>query len=202
MIFLSLLSLAFYASATPIGRITVPAGVPKYVLEYAPIVYLYTSDGYRPSDIGTQLVHTRPELNFTTITGTPKPLTLDNVNDLNNLHGENGSDVYLTAKGDISQNPTWLNGVKPDSDGKTDGASSCAIIVNDHGDGLVDAFYMYFYAFNQGGTYLGQAFGNHVGDWEHNMVRFQNGEPQALWYSQHDNGEAFVYDVVEKYQGG
>ncbi len=38
-----------------------------------------------------------------------------------------------------------------------------------------------------------------MGDWEHTMVRFNNSEPQAIWYSQHSNGEAFVYDVVEKY---
>lgn len=40
--------------------------------------------------------------------------------------------------------------------------------------------------------------GNHVGDWEHNMIRFSNGVPQAVWYSQHSNGEAFTYQVVNK----
>ncbi len=46
-------------------------------------------------------------------------------------------------------------GVKPDANGKTNGAISCAIIVTDHGNGLVDAFYMYFYGYNFGGYVLG-----------------------------------------------
>jgi hypothetical protein len=33
---------------------------------------------------------------------------------------------------------------------------------------------------------------------EHNMVRFSNGVPQALWYSQHAGGEAFTYGATEK----
>jgi hypothetical protein len=40
--------------------------------------------------------------------------------------------------------------------------------------------------------------GNHVGDWEHNMVRFQNGKPTYVWYSQHANGQAFQYSTVQK----
>ena len=61
---------------------------------------------------------------------------------------------------------------------------------------------MYFYAFDYGGNYFGFNIGDHVGDWEHNMVRFQDGEPQAIWYSQHSNGEAFTYDAVAKYNDG
>lgn len=30
------------------------------------------------------------------------------------------------------------------------------------------------------------------------MVRFANGAPQALWYSQHASGQAFTYQAVEK----
>ena len=33
---------------------------------------------------------------------------------------------------------------------------------------------------------------------EHTMVRFKNGQPTALWYSQHSFGEAFTYQAVEK----
>ena len=76
---------------------------------------------------------------------------------------------------------------------------------------------MYFYAFNWGGVLLDiQEVDLHVGvcsspnfhvfvvinirlkDWEHNMVRFQNGEPTEVWFSQHGFGEAFTYDCLEK----
>lgn len=30
------------------------------------------------------------------------------------------------------------------------------------------------------------------------MIRFSNGQPEAIWYSQHANGEAFTYGAVEK----
>lgn len=30
------------------------------------------------------------------------------------------------------------------------------------------------------------------------MVRFLNGQPQAVWFSQHAYGEAFSYSAVEK----
>lgn len=30
------------------------------------------------------------------------------------------------------------------------------------------------------------------------MIRFSNGSPQAIWYSQHAGGQAFTYDATEK----
>lgn len=178
-----------------------PSGVPSFVTEFAPIVHLYSVDPYRPSDIGAQVVNTQPEVNFTTVTGEPNPLTLDNLNQLNN-----DGQVYLTSISNptTTPGPAYLYGVAPDAQGKTNNATSCAIIVVDHGNGAVDAFYMYFYAFNFGGLYLDNYIniGNHVGDWEHNMVRFGNGTPTAIWFSQHSGGQAFSYKAAEKYNGG
>lgn len=135
-----------------------------------------------------------------------------------------GGDVWLTSNDDITKNPEWIKGTRPDGQGRTNGAVSAAVIVNDKGNGNVDAFYMYFYAYNYGGEVLKWKSlnfgmfpspllppyphtvsarnlhppGNHVGDWEHTMVRFINGKPEAIWYSQHANGQAFKYNVVEK----
>jgi hypothetical protein len=39
---------------------------------------------------------------------------------------------------------------------------------------------------------------DHVGDWEHTMTRFVNGEPQSVWFSQHTSGEAFTFAALEK----
>lgn len=163
------------------------------------MVWLYSGENYFPSDLGAQLANTKPEINFTVVSGAPDPLTLDNLNQLNDLGGKS---IFLSSKQDPATLPAYLNGVVPDSVGKTNGAVSSAIIVNDHGSGLVDAFYMFFYAFNWGGFYVGQPVDLHVGDWEHAMVRFQNGAPTGVWYSQHSNGEAFTYDATEKYNGG
>jgi hypothetical protein len=158
----------------------------------APLVYLDQNELYLPSDIGAQLVHTNPSLNFTTIKNAPSPLSLSNLDQLNaiaNCSVDNFSScpLYLTSKDNVAANPSWLYGVLPDPvTGEAVGTKSCAIIVNDHGNGIVDAYYMYFYAFNLGQTVAGQVLGDHVGDWEHTMVRFTNGMPTSMWFSQHD----------------
>ncbi|KAL8762831.1 MAG: hypothetical protein Q9184_001217 [Pyrenodesmia sp. 2 TL-2023] len=187
--------------------------LPEYVEAYAPLVWLHPDDTYFPSDIASQLLHTKPQVNFLDVLGYPIPLTLDN---LDSLNANNGSDVYLTSVDDITKAPAWLNGVKPDKESHTTvGATSAAVIVNDRGNGMVDAFYMYFTANNFGGRILGQNVNEHVGvclhssssfriladrakDWEHNMIRFIYGKPTQVWFSQHGFGEAFSYDNVEK----
>ncbi len=125
----------------------------------------------------------------------PSPLTLDNLATINDRN------VYLTSREDVTTKPAWLHGVKPNGDGKTDGATASAIIVNDHGGGQADVFYFYFFAYNEAPRVLGHEIGSHVGDWEYNMIRFQDGIPRAVWYSQHAYGQAFTYDAVEKKNG-
>ncbi|KAH7386257.1 hypothetical protein BKA64DRAFT_696772 [Cadophora sp. MPI-SDFR-AT-0126] len=172
-------------------------GVPQYVLDYAPLVWLHEEEAFFPSDIYAQVTNTHPNINLTTIEDPPSPLTLENL-DILNAYGNSGRDVYLTSNLDVTTEPVWLTGIVPDSTGETREITSSAIIVNDRGSGKVDAFYMYFYAYNQGNTVLFQELGDHIGDWEHNMIRFQNGTPQAMWFSQHGNGQAFTYKAVEK----
>ncbi|KAL5049910.1 hypothetical protein BDW71DRAFT_194907 [Aspergillus fruticulosus] len=143
----------------------------------APLVWLHSEDRYRPSGIAEHLDHVVPEVNYEPIEGVPSPLILDNLDQLNALGNES---VYLTSQEGINANPQpgWLYGAEIDENGQASDVSSI-IIVNDRGDGEVDAFYFYFYS-------------------EHNMIRFQNGVPQAIWYSQHSGGQAFTYDAIEK----
>lgn len=176
-----------------------PEGLPTFVVNYAPIVYLHSTDPYHPSDIGAQIDNTTPQVDFKPVNDASSPQTLDNLAELNKLGGE---EVYLTSKVKPDQQPEYLHGTLPNDEGRTEGAVSATIVVNDHGDGTVDAFYFYFYAFDFGGVYVGHNIGNHLGDWEHNMIRFVNEKPNAIWYSQHSNGQAFEYDIVDKYNGG
>jgi hypothetical protein len=37
---------------------------------------------------------------------------------------------------------------------------------------------------------------------EHHMVRFVNGVPKYVWYSQHATGQAFKYEVLKKDKSG
>ena len=72
------------------------------------------------------------------------------------------------------------------------------LIVVEKGEGIVDAFWFYFYSFNQGNQVLNVRFGSHVGDWEHTLVRFENGTPTTVFCSEHSFGEAFTYNAAEK----
>ncbi|KAJ5745638.1 hypothetical protein N7520_010820 [Penicillium odoratum] len=72
------------------------------------------------------------------------------------------------------------------------------LLVMDKGHGVVDAFWFFFYSFNLGNAVANVRFGNHVGDWEHCLVRFHNGQPKALFFSAHTAGEAYRYEAVEK----
>lgn len=72
------------------------------------------------------------------------------------------------------------------------------LVVMDKGNGIIDAYWFYFYSFNLGNTVVNVRFGNHVGDWEHCLMRFHNGKPKALFFSAHQGGEAYSYEAVEK----
>src|SRR3954453_332222 len=103
-----------------------------------------------PSDIASQLSHAVPELNGVADSTAPSPLTLDNLNSLNR-EGNGGVNVYLTSKEGIQALPSWLRGITPGRSHQTDDGTTCAITTVDKGNGVLDAFYFYFYAYNQGG---------------------------------------------------
>ncbi|KAG5998728.1 hypothetical protein E4U52_005690 [Claviceps spartinae] len=62
----------------------------------------------------------------------------------------------------------------PDETGRKANATACVVILVDKGQDEVDAFYFYFYS-------------------EHNMVRFHQGKPTGIYYSQHEDGAAYSW---------
>jgi hypothetical protein len=89
-------------------------------------------------------------------------LTLSNLDQLNSIGSNGGLNVYLTSNVDITTKPKWLEGVKPDANGGVGDEMTAVIIVVDKGDGVVDAFYMYFWAFNWGGVVLENQLGQYT----------------------------------------
>lgn len=92
--------------------------------------------------------------------------------------------------------PTADRGHKPDASGYS--AAPAVLVLVDKGSGILDAFWFFFYSYNLGQTVLKMRFGNHVGDWEHCMVRFENGIPRAMFLSEHEGGQAYAWSALEK----
>jgi hypothetical protein len=164
---------------------------PDYVLNYAPHVFLYSKEGYWPSDLAVHIQHVVPKINGTTLASS---VTLETVSQYN-------GHTYLTSKDNQANHAkiAWITSTygKPDSSGVAASAPATIIVAEKNG-GILDAFYFYFYSYNYGPAVLGEHWGNHVGDWEHSMVRFVNGQPSVVYYSQHTGGSAYQYSAVQK----
>ncbi|KAL8798748.1 MAG: hypothetical protein Q9223_007772 [Gallowayella weberi] len=198
--------------------------IPAYVLEYAPLVYLHSGEKFWPCDIAEHLEHVTPYLNYTPMAASSASLSLTNLDKLNEY--TNGRFVYLTSDDNVEERPDWLEGEKnipdypeelhqtllaggnnlqqpfgTDQERAVQGGRSDApavLVVVDKGQGIVDAFWFFFYSYNLGNLVFNIRFGNHVGDWEHCLVRFEDGKPKHVFVSEHYFGQAYTYDAVEK----
>ncbi|KAI9889871.1 MAG: Vacuolar protein sorting-associated protein 62 [Vezdaea aestivalis] len=196
--------------------------IPDYVLEYAPLVHLFSGEQFWPCDIQDHLLHVTPHLNYTPLQAEAIHPTLQNLDRLNQWDG--GWFVYLHSNDNVEERPAWLAGeknipvFKPGSAQKPIGRyqmplkdqksppqvqggrsdAPAVLLVVDKGQGIVDAFWFFFYSYNLGPVVLGVRFGNHVGDWEHSMIRFKDGKPVSVFLSEHSGGEAYTYEAVEK----
>ncbi|KAI0535335.1 vacuolar sorting-associated protein [Xylaria digitata] len=247
--------------------------IPDYVLDYAPLVHLYSEEHFWPSDIDEHVKHTMPYVNEKALSQ-PEQLTLSNLNQLDFhpgvatlksnddvecrplwLHStanipvpfEDGLDNYDVDVGTperkrLEEDTTWFDVDKEHplhriSDPRkiTDGEAHirlpskrspislsreqrriaarhtqnkpneegysrapATLVLVDKGSGIVDAFWFFFYSYNLGQTVLGTRYGNHVGDWEHAMIRFESGVPRAMYFSEHEGGQAYAWQAVEK----
>ena len=193
--------------------------IPTYVLDYAPLVYLHSGEKFWPCDITEHLKHVTPHLNYTPMAAASTGLNLTNLDKLNEY--TNGRFVYLTSDDNVEERPDWLEGEKniPDDPQELSkkvavqrplGAGGAAgihgghsdapavLVVVNKGHGIVDAFWFFFYSYNLGNLVFNVRFGNHIGDWEHTLVRFINGKPKYVFVSEHYFGQAYTYDAVEK----
>ncbi|OAP63031.1 hypothetical protein AYL99_02258 [Fonsecaea erecta] len=182
------------------------ATVPAFVRQFAPVVFLDSTEAFFPSDIALQVANTHPE-DFTGRNITPPaPLTLSNLNILNTFGSNNGSNVSLTSDEGIRALPSWFNGQRPVVDGSLpDNTTATAVVTVSKPNNILDAFFFFFYAYNRGDWIFGLPIlelGDHVGDWEHVMVRFQNETPQAMWFSEHSGGQAFTFSAIPKFNNG
>ncbi|UKZ74667.1 hypothetical protein TrVFT333_002337 [Trichoderma virens FT-333] len=181
--------------------------VPSYVTKYAPLVWLHSDDPFRPADLLQHIRHTTPAINQNSVPDLPE-LDLDSLALLNDVDVGSG-EVALTSNDDITTLPMWLYGSLPDESGRIANATPCAVILVEKSPRDVDAFFFYFYSYDRGAnisqvleplnrliedTEHGMHFGDHVGDWEHNMVRFRDGKPTGIFYSQHTSGAAYDWN--------
>ncbi|QPG75989.1 hypothetical protein FOA43_003375 [Brettanomyces nanus] len=180
--------------------------IPSYVTEYSPVVHLYSEERYLPYDIAGFVKHFHGEYeNGTRINhiGKKGHLRIEDLEKLAPLSTKE-SKVYLTSNEDFDTDPEWLTGLAnmPSYyNGEIKNAPATLIVV-DKGNGWIDAYWFYFYSFNLGPFVMGFGpFGDHVGDWEHSLVRFYNGEPVIVWMSAHGGGGAYFYKNLEKWAG-
>lgn len=154
----------------------------------APLVWLHSDDPFRPSDLLEHVQHTTPKLGQRPIQGLPQ-LDLDNLAILNDIEArERWQKVALSSNDelDVTFMPTWLHGTAPDEFGRTNNATACVVVLVEKTPRDLDAFFFYFYSYNQGPNITqvrdplhslinysekykqelgGFHYGNHVGDW-------------------------------------
>jgi hypothetical protein len=185
------------------------AHIPAYVLEYAPLVRLYSDEEYWPGALAVHVEHTEPHVNYTPVGN--GEFDLRHLDRLNSLRPE----TYLQSRDDPETYPYWLSGQEnvPEGESLAEAAAEMArswaagarhrssapavLVVVDKGI-YVDAFWFFFYSFNLGNQVLGVRFGNHVGDWEHTAIRFRDGEPIEVFFSEHEWGGAYHWKDCER----
>ncbi|RYC58501.1 hypothetical protein CHU98_g7709 [Xylaria longipes] len=178
--------------------------LPDY-LKY--VLYFHPDEEFFPSNMADFLLHVEPYLGLEPLKQAhDRRLTLDNINQLNNF-GDRGRNVFLTSRDDPSTYPSWLQGNRPSTAGRSDAVVPVIFveraIKDDQGQDIevVDMFSFYFYHFNAGPRLPknpSHFFGDHIGDLEHSIVRFQDGKPETVFLSRHASASIHAYESTQK----
>lgn len=175
----------------------------------APLVWLHSADPFRPSDLLQHIDHTTPRANYEPVPDLPD-LNLENLAVLNEVRDGVAGSAALTSDDDVLLQAPWLLGQEPDAEtGRIANVTACVVVLVEKGEDEMDAFYWYFYSYDRGPNITqvteplngifgdsppDYSFGDHVGDWEHNMIRFKEGEPVGIYYSQHRDGASYDWN--------
>lgn len=173
------------------------ASIPDFVVKYAPVVHLYSEEQYLPGSIEDYVSHFEITAHDTNATSKFDLSTLSRTS--SELSSGRSADSFMKARDDWYNDPAWVTGAGnvPALHNGRIANSPATLIVVDKGE-FLDAFWFYFYPFNLGPYVMGAGpYGNHLGDWEHSLVRFKNGVPQLVWMSAHGGGTAYRWDAME-----
>ncbi|POW21419.1 hypothetical protein PSHT_02421 [Puccinia striiformis] len=161
--------------------------VPSYVLEYAPVIHLNSKEPFWPASLEEHLRN----ISILQDDKDSSKLDLKPSQDDPSLKSDPLSHPWLVSRDGI-----------PDDNRKSQASTVILILVDKSSivgkPGTIDAFWFFFYSFNLGPTIANIHFGNHMADWEHCMMRFENGKPQAVHLSAHADGHSYTYECLEK----
>ena len=84
--------------------------IPDYVMEYAPLVHLYSGEQFWPCDMAEHLFHITSTLHYEPLPSQWQNTTLHNLSGLNEF--EHGRHVFLTSNDNVEERPEWIEGEK------------------------------------------------------------------------------------------
>lgn len=184
--------------------------LPQYVLKHAPLVWLDKEEEFWPGNVMVHLQNVHAENSKGDKVEIPAEAKAKGGASWLAHPSINKGDVFLAYNTDprvhTAKKITTLTSpdCKPHGDSRKSNSVSFIVTVDkskELGAGFVDVFYFYFYPYNFGASVVGIHFGNHIGDWEHTMIRFKNGEPQAMHLSAHSDGHAWKMSCFETIDG-
>lgn len=179
-----------------------PREVPQYVTDFAPVVHLWSEERYLPYSIERYVEHfTMRDERGRNLLGGRRLSIQDLGNYARDKLGTDPENLFLEAVDEFAGDPEWIRGNHnyPDIETGRIADAPAVVVCVDKGGGRIDAFWFFFYSYNEGPYVMGGGpYGNHLGDWEHSLVRFQNGFPELVWMSAHGGGAAYEYSAMEK----
>ncbi|KAJ3114813.1 Vacuolar protein sorting-associated protein 62 [Phlyctochytrium bullatum] len=187
------------AHRAPVRPRAVATSYAQLAQTYAPLVRFHPSETFFSTSVDYYLskVYMRDGAGVRAASA-PSPLTSSNLDFLQSQQGKDDSAQFLWVDGNVKANPTLPAATQFLYGSKTmDGVPIYAFVVEKE-FGVVDLWYWHYSPYNLGkSTPLGRV-GNHVGDWEHIIVRTVNGTAIALDFHTHGGDGVRVVPVDDK----